>query len=136
VEELIRSGTLVLNKPNASASENPPDGTSPGSQAATSPGSGPGGPGGGRPGRGGPGGGFDMGVFFERLANGRETINIADLQMGREEAQAWAQKQGITNGQLTRAQFTSYMQERMQSGGGRMGMGGGRGGRGFGPGGF
>ena len=133
VEELIRSGAMVVNKPNASTSENQAEGTSPGStQVAMGPGGGPGGPG-NRPGRGGGfGGGFDPGRMFDNISQGRSTITIADQQWGREQMQEWAQKQGITNGQLTREQYISYMQERMQSWGG--GRGGNRNG-GFGPGG-
>ncbi|MBI1915949.1 MAG: hypothetical protein HYS12_14625 [Planctomycetes bacterium] len=122
VEELIRSGAMGANTTTASAAGNAPDGTSPGSTLAMAPGGSQGGLG-GRPGRGGGFGGFDMGTIFDRMAQGRSTINIADLQMGREEAQAWAQNKGITNGQLSREQFTSYMQERMQS----WGRGGGQG---------
>jgi len=53
---------------------------------------------------------LDPGRIFDRLATGRTTINISDLRMLQEEAQAWAQKQGITNGQLTREQFISFFQ--------------------------
>src|SRR5262245_32844857 len=64
-------------------------------------------------------GGFDMGMFFGRIAGGRSSIAIADIPaspfdpQARESAQAWAQKNGITNGQLTREQFTQYIQGRM-----------------------
>src|SRR5262249_16673813 len=80
---------------------------------------------------------------FDRLAKGRATINVSDLRIGQEDVQAWAQKQGITNGQLTREQFVSYLQspegkqvrDRIMSHF-RGGAGGGRhpGGQGTGPG--
>src|SRR5207244_4751114 len=60
VEELIRSGAMGANKPTAVASENPSNGTSPGSSATTLSGTGLG----GRPGRGG---GFDPGTFFDSM---------------------------------------------------------------------
>src|SRR4029078_3635323 len=120
----------TANSTTAVASENPPNGTSAGTALAMGPGGGMGGPG-GRPGRGSGFGGFDMGSIFDRMANGRTTINISEMRMGQEAAQAWAQKKGITNGQLTKEQFHSYIQEKMQNRGGQMGMGGGgRNGRG------
>jgi hypothetical protein len=84
-------------------------------------GGGPGG--GGRGGRGGPGGNFSPDAFFDRLANGADFIAIdAMMPMFKPQALEFAQKKGITNGQLTRAQFGEMMQERMaqrgQNGGG------------------
>jgi len=125
VEELIRGGHLVARRDNGP--QNQGDGAAPGTGSNTTPGA-PGASGAGRPGRGGPGGGFDAGAIFDRIAQGN-TIVIADQRWGRDEMQAWAQKQGITNGQLTRDQYIAYFQERMQNGGGRMmGGGGNRGG--------
>ncbi len=82
--------------------------------------------------------------MFDRLANGKDVIVIADLptQGNRMDPnpqatmQAWATTQGITNGQITLDQYTAYMKERMtqmQAGGGaggRNGPGGGGGMRG------
>jgi Ca2+-binding EF-hand superfamily protein len=132
VEELIRGGVMTATPTNPSSSENAPNGTTPGTAVAMAPGGAPGAVGGGRPGRGGPGG-FDPGTIFDRIAQGRSTINIADQQWGRDQMQAWADKQGITNGQLTRAQYVSYMQEQMQNWGNR---GSGNRSRGFQGGGF
>src|SRR5262249_18769384 len=62
---------------------------------------------------GGGGGGFggmqqDPGRIFDWMAQGQQTLVIANQRFGREDMEAWAQKQGITNGQLTREQFISY----------------------------
>jgi Ca2+-binding EF-hand superfamily protein len=84
---------------------------------------------------GGPGfGGFnpaDMAArIFDRYANGKDVIVIAEMQSQRdptirEKAQAYAQAKGITNGQLTRDQFAGFMQEQMSQwqNGGRPGGG-------------
>ena len=95
-------------------------------------------PGGFQP--GGPGG-WDPAAManraFDRYANGKDVIIIAEMQSPRdptirEKAQAYAQAKGITNGQLTRDQFAGFMQEQMaQWQGGR--PGGGPGGPGGGP---
>src|SRR5438105_9651466 len=104
----------------------------------------------GRGNRGAGGGGFggmqqDPGRIFEWMAQGQQTLVIANQRFGREEMEAWAQKQGISNGQLTREQFISYSQspeaqqarERMAqlrgAGGGRPGGPGGAGGAPGGP---
>ncbi len=77
-----------------------------------------------------PGGGgrgqfrFDPNMIFDRMANGRDYIVIAEMQRGRERMEQWAAAQGITNGQLTREQFLRFMQERMAERGNR-GPGGG-----------
>jgi hypothetical protein len=85
-----------------------------------------------------PGGGMGPGAWnpadmanrmFDRNANGKDFILIAELQSRmdpaiREKAQAYAQAKGITNGQFTRDQFAGFMQEQMaqwQNGGGRPG---------------
>lgn len=69
-------------------------------------------------GRGGGGGNraFDPNRIFDFMARGQPTINIADMRRGQDEARAWAQKNGITNGQLTRVQFAAYMQSRNTGG--------------------
>jgi hypothetical protein len=51
---------------------------------------------------------FDPGIVFDRIAQGRGTINISEIRRGQEEIQEWAQKQGIINGQLTRDQYIAY----------------------------
>ncbi len=62
-----------------------------------------------QPGRGGPGG-FDPGAIFDRMARGQPTMRIADMRFGRETVEAWAQKNGVTNGLLTRDQYVAYSQ--------------------------
>jgi Ca2+-binding EF-hand superfamily protein len=77
------------------------------------------GPGRGRGGRGmgGPGGGrmggrMNPDMLFNMMSQGKDYIVIAELRVGRDQAEAYAQRKGITNGQLTREQFADYMQER------------------------
>jgi hypothetical protein len=53
---------------------------------------------------------FDPGILFDRMATGRATIKISEMRLFQEGAQAWAKKQGITNGQLTREQFAAFLQ--------------------------
>jgi hypothetical protein len=78
-------------------------------------------PGGGFPGGGGGGRGnfkFDPGMFFDRIANGRTSIAISEVPSrpndpsAQERLQQWATQNGITNGQLTRDQFVSYLESR------------------------
>ena len=74
-------------------------------------GGGRGGFGGGGFGGGGFGGGgaaMDPDRIFEMTARGAETVNIAEMRMGRDRAEQWAKENGITNGQLTREQFREY----------------------------
>src|SRR5262249_7512410 len=52
----------------------------------------------------------DPGRIFDFMARGQQSLVIAEQRFGQEEMQAWAQKQGITNGQLTKEQFISYSQ--------------------------
>ena len=95
----------------------------------------PGGPGGGfgRPGMGGMGGGpggFDpaniANMMFDRVANGKSTLTISEYKSQRDpdasaKLAAWAAKNGITSGQVTREQFAGFMKERfaeMQANGG------------------
>ena len=98
----------------------------------TQPGGGKGGKGGGKGGGAG-GGGFDPATFakqgFDRMANGKDVIVIAELPTQgkrgdnpQETMRAWAEGHGITNGQITLEQYTQYMQDRFQQGGG-MGKG-------------
>jgi Ca2+-binding EF-hand superfamily protein len=85
---------------------------------------------------GGPGGGFDPAQIanrmFDRLSSGKDYIVIAELPDNprdpdqRQRMMDFAQKKGITNGQLTREQFTELMQDQLQNLGG--GRGGGQGG--------
>src|SRR5262249_2909068 len=93
---------------------------------------GPGGPGGG-------GGGFKMpdpAETFNKLANGKDFIVIAEQnQWFRPRLEEWASKNGITDGKLTKEQFTALSEEcrqQMQAGGGPQrgpgGPGGGPGG--------
>src|ERR1700681_419233 len=69
----------------------------------------PGGGGGRRGGGGGGGGGGDPNQFFDRLANGKDTINVSELNP---RMQAMLSTMGITSSQLTREQFVTMMRER------------------------
>lgn len=87
-------------------------------------------------GGGGGGGGFRMRMdpnqMFDRFANGKETISRSELSDPN--AVMWfdrmAERMGVTNGQISREQFVTFMNQRMAQWGGR---GGGRGGPGGGP---
>jgi hypothetical protein len=85
----------------------------------------------------GKGGGFDPSRMFNFMSGGKDFIVINDMIANssrfdpnvKDNLESFAQRNGITNGQLTRDQFAAYMQERMANGmGGRGGPGGGRGG--------
>jgi Ca2+-binding EF-hand superfamily protein len=76
--------------------------------------------------------GGDPNQMFDRLANGSDVIrrtDIADPRMQRM-FDRMAEGLGITNGQVTREQFTTFMQQRMarRGGGGGPGQPGGGGG--------
>ncbi len=73
---------------------------------------GPGGPG-GRSSRGGPPK-MDPERIWGFVARGKSSIKISDLRFGRSEAEAWAKKNGISNGQLTKDQFVKYFKGRME----------------------
>ncbi len=93
-------------------------------------------------------GGFDMGMIFDRSANGKSTIDVdtfssqMDPQAG-PKLKEYMAKKGISGSQINREQFTDYMNERMSQRmaerGGFGGMGGPGGGQpammSFGPGG-
>ncbi|MGF1579345.1 MAG: hypothetical protein ACFCD0_08290 [Gemmataceae bacterium] len=49
------------------------------------------------------------------VSRGKSTIKISDMRFGKTEAEAWAKKNGITNGQLTKDQFLKYAKVRMES---------------------
>jgi hypothetical protein len=73
-------------------------------------------------------GAFDPNMIFNFMSGGKDYIVISEVPANQRDPNAqqrmaeWAQRQGITNGQLTREQFASYMQERMaQFRGGRAG---------------
>jgi Ca2+-binding EF-hand superfamily protein len=80
-------------------------------------------PGGGRGGRGKGGGGWGKGgggkmnpdMIFNFMSQGKDYIVISEIRRGREQAEEYAQRKGITNGQLTREQFAEYMNERFAS---------------------
>jgi hypothetical protein len=95
-------------------------------------------PGNGRERRGGGKGGgkgFDPGMRFDAVANGRTSVPLNEIPVsqrdpnGAERLQQWAAQNGITNGQITRDQYVSYVQQRIAefraNGGGRGGPGGG-----------
>jgi Ca2+-binding EF-hand superfamily protein len=76
---------------------------------------GPGGPGGGGPGGGGGrmgGGRMNPDMIFNMMSQGKDYIVISEIRMNRDRAEEYAQRKGITNGQLTREQFADYLQER------------------------
>jgi Ca2+-binding EF-hand superfamily protein len=94
--------------------------------------------GGGWGGQGGGGrGGFDPDRIFDMLAQGANTIKIANMTFGRDRVEQWAKEKGITNGELTREQYREFSQAGFGGRqGGRTGGGipdprGGRGGRDF-----
>ncbi|MGF1579346.1 MAG: hypothetical protein ACFCD0_08295 [Gemmataceae bacterium] len=70
-------------------------------------------------GRGGPGmrGGppkMDPERIWRFVSRGKNSIKISDMRMGRTEAEAWAKKNGITNGEMTKGQFVKYFKSRME----------------------
>jgi hypothetical protein len=113
---LIVGLALVLGPSLASSQFGPPQG------GGGFPGGGGGFPGGGRGGRGGRGGGgmngftFDPTQMWNAMTGNKAVVTQADaannpaLQRTYERA---IQSLGITNGKLTREQFTAYMQQRM-----------------------
>ena len=84
-------------------------------------------------------GGFDMGMIFDRSANGKSTIDVTtyssqmDPQAGTK-LKEYLTKKGISGNNINREQFTDYMNERMSQRMAERGGGGGFGGPG-GPGG-
>jgi Ca2+-binding EF-hand superfamily protein len=136
---LLCGGALLLLGPAVALSQ--PGGFPGGGQPG---GGGPGGWGGrlqlgGGP--GGPGGGFrDPNMIFNMLSGGKDVIVVSDLMNNpmaardKDRIDSYMQRNGITNGQLTRDQFAQYFQERMANRGGPGGPGGGPGGPGGGPG--
>jgi Ca2+-binding EF-hand superfamily protein len=68
-------------------------------------------------------GGFDPGQIFDRFSNGQNVLIRSQLdQRGQMMFDRFAQQMGVTNGQITRDQFSAGMQQMMQSFGGGMGM--------------
>jgi Ca2+-binding EF-hand superfamily protein len=69
-----------------------------------------------RGGRGGFGR-FDPSFLFNRYSNGKDYIVIAEVTRERDKTAMteYAQRKGISNGQLTREQFADYWQDRMAS---------------------
>ncbi len=119
----ITAALLLI--PELGWAQSPGDGPSQGPQGGFGPGQG----GGGFRQRGGRGGfGFDPAQMFDRFANGKEVWTRADANSS---SNPWAQAMfdrisqslNITNGQITREQFTTYMQQQANNWGG---MGGGR----------
>ena len=94
---------------------------------------------GGQPGGSFGKGGFDMGMIFDRSANGKSTIDVTtyssqmDPQAGTK-LKEYLTKKGISGNNINREQFTDYMNERMSQRMAERGGGGGFGGPG-GPGG-
>jgi hypothetical protein len=88
-------------------------------------------PGGGGPGRGmfGGAGGADSGrpsfrmgdpsAMFDMMAQGKDVVSRNDVAPPMQPMfDRMAERMGITNGQMTRQQFSSYMEQRMSGGGG------------------
>jgi Predicted membrane protein len=72
------------------------------------------------------GGGFDPAQMFDRFANGKEVWTRADAASnpwGQGMFDRIAQSMNITNGQITREQFTTYMQQQRNNWGGGTGSG-------------
>ena len=94
---------------------------------------------GGQPGGGFGRGGFDMGMIFDRSANGKSTIDVTtyssqmDPQAGTK-LKEYLTKKGISGNNINREQFTDYMNERISQRMAERGGAGGFGGTG-GPGG-
>src|SRR5262249_27539066 len=67
--------------------------------------------------------GGDPNQFFNMLSGGKDVINRADITDPMQGAMfdRMAQRMGITNGQITRQQFTTMMQNRMGGPGGGQG---------------
>jgi hypothetical protein len=84
-------------------------------------------PGGGMPGGfGGPGGGggFDPSVMANMLFQGKDAVTANDVpEQFRGMFDRYVQRMGITDGRITRAQFDTYMQQRMAQRGGGMAAG-------------
>jgi len=81
-----------------------------------------------QPGRGG---GFDPSRIFDMIAQGKDYLDMNDIQRmasrdpsAPERWQKYMQENGITNGRVTRDQFAGYMQARMAERGDSRGPGG------------
>ncbi len=63
------------------------------------------------------GGRFDPSWLFNRYANGKDYVVLAEVTRERDKTAMteYAQRKGITNGRLTREQFADYWQDRMAS---------------------
>jgi Ca2+-binding EF-hand superfamily protein len=86
--------------------------------------------GGGPPGGGGRRFGGDPNQFFDRLSGGKDVIRRSELPDPRMQMMfdRWAERLGITNGEITRDQFTTMMQNFRGMRGGRNGANPGGGG--------
>jgi len=49
--------------------------------------------------------------MFTRMAQGRDTLRIADMQWGRDRLEQYAKDKGLTSGTLTREQYLEYSRE-------------------------
>jgi Ca2+-binding EF-hand superfamily protein len=111
LRHLLLTGALGLSLTATEAFTQPPSG----------------GGGGGRGNRGGGFGGFDPAQMFDRMAQGKGTIVIAEQDPRRQQfLNMIAQQLNITNGQITRDQYIEGMQKgaAMMGGMGRPGRGG------------
>jgi Ca2+-binding EF-hand superfamily protein len=98
----------------------------------------PGGGGGKKGGFGGKGGGgfggmnIDPDSIFNMMANGGNSIVIANSGMLRPQLEQWADQSGNTTGMISRVEFSNFMTSQLQNMGGFGGKGGGMGGFGGG----
>lgn len=79
-------------------------------------------------GGGGGGGGrgrMDPNQFFNQLSNGKDVITRSEITDPNMQGMfdRFAERMGVTNGQITREQFVTYMSQRRGQGGGRGGAG-------------
>src|SRR5262249_60848372 len=65
--------------------------------------------------------------MFDFLSQGKDYVLIESMR-GKEQAEEFAKKEGITGGKLTRQQFSKYMEQQMQMWQQRGGGSGGKGG--------
>jgi Ca2+-binding EF-hand superfamily protein len=66
-------------------------------------------------------GGRDPNQFFDMLSNGKDVVNRSEIQDPRLQMMfdRMAERMGVTNGQITRQQFTAFQEQRAAGGSGR-----------------
>lgn len=123
---ILAIAALLILSPLAESQFRPPGGGKGGGGKGPGGGGNPGGgnPGGGFPGMGKKGGGMSADGIFDSMAKGRSFILITDTRQGgmlREPLTKWAEENKITNGQITKEQFTTFWNARITGGGGGTG---------------